>query len=56
MKPLTYEVVHAAATDAANRHMRAAGRSTWTVDDYNAALAEFERLWPPPTIDAPPMK
>lgn len=35
-----------AATDAGNRSMRAAGREAWDETDYNAAVAEFERLWP----------
>lgn len=26
--------------------MRSAGRDVWNADDYNAACAEFERLWP----------
>ena len=41
-----YEIAHAAATDAANRQMRAAGRKAWSVDDYNAAVDEFDRLLP----------
>ena len=34
----------AAATDAANRSMRAAGRTAWAEDDYNAGLRELRRL------------
>jgi hypothetical protein len=47
MKPqMTYLIAHAAAADAADRSMRAAGRKAWSEDDYNAAVAEFERLFP----------
>lgn len=51
MKSYTYldqkrraEIIHAAATDAGNRHMRAAGRKVWNRDDFNAAVKELERL------------
>lgn len=43
---LTVEVARAAATDAGNEAMRASGRKAWSADDYNAACAEFDRLWP----------
>lgn len=43
---LTRELAYAAATDAANRQMRKAGRMRWNKDDYNLAASEFERLWP----------
>jgi len=43
---LTRALAYAAATDAGNRAMRAAGRAAWSVDDYNAAAREFARLWP----------
>ena len=36
----------AAATDAANASMRAAGRSAWSDEDWNAAVETFDRLWP----------
>jgi hypothetical protein len=26
--------------------MRAGGRTAWSADDYNAAMREFDRLWP----------
>ncbi len=42
---ITYALAHAAARDAGNRSMRKAGRAAWSVDDYNAACAEFERLY-----------
>lgn len=53
MKPkLTYSLALAAARDEANRHMRAraagaaAGRTCWTLADYNVAVETFEKLWP----------
>lgn len=47
MKPkLTRELAWAASTDAGNRAMRKAGRAAWSKDDYNAAVREFDRLWP----------
>ena len=46
MKPrtITYEIAHAAAWDAGNRCMRAAGRLHWNEEDYNACWVEFNRL------------
>lgn len=41
---MTYKLAHAAAWDAGNRSMRAAGRKTWSADDYAACCAEFNRL------------
>lgn len=47
MKPIvTYEVAHAAGTDAANRSMLAAGRTGWNREDYQRAVEEFVRLMP----------
>lgn len=46
MRPLTRELAYAAARDAGNRAMRAAGRTIWDAEDYNHAAAEFDRLWP----------
>lgn len=43
---MTYHMAYAAAQDAANRRMRAAGRSVWNKADYNFAAKEFDRLWP----------
>jgi hypothetical protein len=43
---LTRELAHAAGRDAANRHMRAAGRKVWNEEDFNVAIREFTRLWP----------
>ena len=48
MKPLerSYQLAHAAGTDAGNRSMRRAGRRKWNDLDYAAAVKEFERIWP----------
>jgi len=43
---LTRQLARAAAQDAGNRSMRKAGRNAWNADDYDAAVAEFNRLWP----------
>jgi hypothetical protein len=43
---LTRKLAWAAATDAGNRRMREAGRTKWSQGDYNAAVREFNRLWP----------
>lgn len=42
--PLTYAVAMAAGQDAGNRSMRAAGRTAWNDDDWNAAQAVTARL------------
>ena len=42
---MTQQIARAAAQDAGNRSMRAAGRSKWNRADYNSAVAEFNRLW-----------
>ena len=44
MQTLTPALIRAAATDAGNRSMRAAGRAVWAAEDNDAACAEFERL------------
>lgn len=43
---ITRRIAWAAATDAGNRSMRDAGRTAWSQEDYDAAVAEFYRLWP----------
>jgi len=43
---LTRDIAWAAATDAANASMRAAGRKVWSEEDYNSACDTFDRLWP----------
>jgi hypothetical protein len=45
---MTQQLARAAATDAANRQMREAGRTKWNEDDYDLAAREFNRLWPEP--------
>lgn len=39
-----YEIAWAVGFDEANRRMRAAKRTTWSEDDYGAAIAEFDRV------------
>jgi len=43
---ITREIARAAAMDTGNRSMRQAGRTTWSREDYNAMVREFDRLWP----------
>jgi hypothetical protein len=43
---MNYELAMAAAKDEANRRMRKQGRKHWNRQDYNAAVKEFNRLWP----------
>jgi hypothetical protein len=48
MRPLTdRQLAYSAATDAGNHSMRAGGRTVWAAKDYNAAVAELERLMAP---------
>jgi hypothetical protein len=42
---LTYKFAMAAAQDAGNRAMRAAGRHAWARADFDVACATFDRLW-----------
>lgn len=55
MVTVTYDTAMAASRDAGNRAMRARlaqdpdAPHRWSVDDYNAAVREFNRLWPLPT-------
>lgn len=44
-RALTYDLAMAAARDAGNRSMRAAGRERWSREDYRAAVDEFKRLY-----------
>lgn len=41
---LTDSLAHAAATDAANRQMKAAGRKVWNENDFNLAAQTKARL------------
>lgn len=45
---MTYQLAHAAATDAGNASMRKNGRTAWSKEDYNVMVEEFNRLWPMP--------
>lgn len=45
-----YDLAMSAFKDAANRSMRRGGRKVWNVDDYNAGVAEFNRLLPEPEM------
>lgn len=38
------QLARAAATDKANRRMRRQGRTEWSLEDYNAAVAEYYRI------------
>lgn len=42
--PVTISLALAAGQDAGNRSMRAAGRSAWSEDDWNAAAAVTDEL------------
>lgn len=52
MFTMTYELAMAMAADHANRQMRKACRTVWNVDDYNAMVEQFNKLWP--LEDVPP--
>ena len=43
---LTRKLAYALGRDAGIRSARAAGRTAWNEDDWNAACKEFDRLWP----------
>lgn len=44
--PLTYELISAAAGDAARARMRKAGRSKWNRADWNEMVRIQNSLWP----------
>lgn len=44
---LTRDLAWAAATDAADAHMRRHGRDVWSQADADVCVATLERLWPP---------
>ena len=46
MMKMSIEIARAAAWDAGNRSMKAAGRSAWSGEDWDAACAEIDRLMP----------
>jgi hypothetical protein len=43
---MTYDLARAAAFDAANAQMRAAGREHWSEEDYILCCQTENRLWP----------
>lgn len=43
---MSYTLAQACAADAGNRSMRAAGRTRWSMADWNASVEEFNRVWP----------
>ena len=45
-RTITREIARAAAMDAGDRSMHQAERTTWSREDYNAMIGEFNRLWP----------
>ena len=44
MLEMTPKLAYAAAHDAANRQMRAAGRNTWSEDDYGLACDTYRAI------------
>ena len=42
---LTLPLAYAAGMDAANRRMRAAGRTAWNLADHAVACRTIARLW-----------
>lgn len=47
-------LAHAAGADAANRRMRAEGRTVWNEEDYEECVRTIDRLWPGPMDCRPP--
>jgi hypothetical protein len=43
-RSLSDDIIRAAAKDAGNRAMRRAGRTQWSIDDYNRSVQEHARL------------
>ena len=46
MMSITHDLAVAAGTDAANRRMRAQGRTVWDEDDFSLAAETYARLMP----------
>ena len=46
MMRMTRELAYAASKDAAVRSMTKAGRTSWSLSDYSAAVRTFDRLMP----------
>ena len=51
--PITHELAVAAGTDAANRRMRAQGRTVWDEDDFSLAAETYRKLMPDPADETP---
>ena len=43
---MSYDIAMAIFKDAANRSMRKAGRTVWSVEDFNAGVDAFDRCLP----------
>jgi len=43
-RQMNLKLARAAAYDAGNRNAAKAGRDKWTKEDYDVAVAEFDRL------------
>lgn len=43
---MTEQLARRIAEDAATDAMKKAGRHAWSAEDYDVAIAEFNRLWP----------
>ncbi len=43
---MTYRIAHSAGMDAANRQMRAAGRTAWNQEDAALAAATLRKCFP----------
>jgi len=43
---MTEALARAASQDAGNRSMKKSNRTSWSREDYNEAVQEFNRLWP----------
>lgn len=41
---VTYQIAMAAGKDAANRQMKAAGRTVWAVEDFDLAAETVRKL------------
>jgi hypothetical protein len=46
MIEMTEALARAAATDAADRNMKQAGRIEWNEEDWDVGCETYERLWP----------
>jgi len=44
---MTYSLAHSVGLDTGNRSKKKGGRTKWSRTDYNAAVREFNRVFPP---------